>query len=207
MIEIEAALQQQLQQWNEKIRTTPMDANAYIRRGMVQFMLAQIAESIRDFDRAEQLNVSLRPRLWQRGLSYYYSDRFAEGADQFETDLTVNGQDIEETVWRFLCIARQNGLAEAHRTLLPVKGDRRPYMQAVYQFYARTISPDQLLATGAQNGNQGKFYTHLYLGLYSEVANDSHAAQEHIVTAVDSYPLEDYMWYLARVHKQLRGWS
>ncbi|MEY3222100.1 MAG: hypothetical protein RLZZ203_956, partial [Cyanobacteriota bacterium] len=32
-------------------------------------------------------------------------------------------------------------------------------------------------------------------------------AQEYIVKAADEYKIDDYMWYLAVVHKQLRQWS
>ncbi|MDD1417526.1 hypothetical protein MEN41_23965, partial [Dolichospermum sp. ST_con] len=83
--------------------------------------LVKITDSIQDFDHAEKLDFQITPYLWQRGLSYYYAERFAEGAKQFEIDLTVNAQDVEETVWRYLCIAKLSGVAEARNCLLPVK--------------------------------------------------------------------------------------
>ena len=67
---------------------------------MVKFKLGQIAEFFAEFDTAKKLDSRIIPYLWQRGLSYYYAARFAEGGKQFETDLTVNGKDVEETVWR-----------------------------------------------------------------------------------------------------------
>lgn len=102
------SLENQLQRCHETIRNQPKNPNAYIRRGMVNFQLAKIDESIQDFDMAEQLDNRIKPYLWQRGLSYYYAERFAEGAEQFEIDLTVNAQDVEETVWRYLCIAARS---------------------------------------------------------------------------------------------------
>jgi hypothetical protein len=51
------------------------------------------------------------------------------------------------------------------------------------------------------------FYSHLYLGLYHEAENNLQLAQEYIVKAADEYKIDDYMWYLAVVHKQLRQWS
>ncbi len=115
------SLENQLQRWNETIRNQPKNPNVYTRRGMVNFQLAKLDESIQDFDIAEQLDARIKPYLWQRGLSYYYAERFAESAQQFEIDLTVNAQDVEETVWRYLCVARSLGVEEARNSLLTVK--------------------------------------------------------------------------------------
>jgi len=83
-------LENQLLRWNEAISSRPEDPRAYIQRGTVNFLLAIIAPSIQDFDRPEELNSSITPYLWQRSLSYYYAERYAEGAKQFEVDLKVN---------------------------------------------------------------------------------------------------------------------
>jgi len=45
------------------------------------------------------------------------------GAKQFKIDLTVKGKDLEETVWRYLCIAKESGAALAKNSLLAVKND------------------------------------------------------------------------------------
>jgi tetratricopeptide (TPR) repeat protein len=200
-------LENQLQRWNDIIRNSPKNPNAYIRRGMVNFQLAKIDESIQDFDKAEQLDSRLKPYLWQRGLSYYYAERFAEGAQQFEIDLTVNAQDVEETVWRYLCIARLSGVKEARNSLLTVKNDPRRIMRSVYDFYAGNCTTDDVLNVGKSEGVKGNFYSHLYLGLYYEAENNLELAQEYIVKAADDYKIEDYMWYLAQVHKNLRKWA
>jgi hypothetical protein len=63
------SLENQLQRWNETICNQPKNPHAYIRRGMVNFQLAKIDESIQDFDTAEQLDARIKPYLWQRGLS------------------------------------------------------------------------------------------------------------------------------------------
>jgi hypothetical protein len=43
------------------------------------------------------------------------------GAKQFKINLTVNDKDLEETVWRYLCIAKESGAAIAKNSLLAVK--------------------------------------------------------------------------------------
>lgn len=138
--------------WHDFIRSNSSDPQSYIQRGMVYFKLARIEEAIADFDRAEELNAQLTPYLWQRGLAYYYCDRFAEGEKQFEIDLTVNSRDVEETVWRYLCIARDRGLQEAKDSLLPVKNDPRRIMREIYQLYAERCQPEDVLKLGEREG-------------------------------------------------------
>ncbi|BAT52155.1 expressed protein [Nostoc sp. NIES-3756] len=200
------SLENKLKQWDEVICKQTKNPNAYIRRGMVKFQLAKIDESIDDFDTAEKLDSRLKPYLWQRGLSYYYADRFAEGAKQFEIDLTVNSQDVEETVWRYLCMARVVGVTEARQQLLTVKNDPRRVMRSVYDLFAGNCTADDVLNVGQAEGVKGLFYSHLYLGLYYEAENNGDLAQVYIVKAADKYKIDDYMWYLAQVHKKLRGW-
>jgi tetratricopeptide (TPR) repeat protein len=201
------SLENQLQECNNTINLQPSNANAYVRRGMVYFKLGKIAASIQDFDHAEKLDFQITPYLWQRGLSYYYAERFAEGAKQFEIDLTVNAQDVEETVWRYLCIARLSGVTEARNSLLPVKNDPRKIMKSIYDLFAGSCTIDDVLNVGKLAGLKGKFYSHLYLGLYYEAENKLELAQKYIVKAADEYKIDDYMWYLAVVHKQLRKWE
>ncbi|MBE9208407.1 hypothetical protein IQ244_18095 [Nostoc sp. LEGE 06077] len=201
------SLENQLQQWDDIIRSQPNNPKAYIRRGMVKFQLAKIDESIQDFDTAENIEPRLKPYLWQRGLSYYYAERFAEGAQQFEIDLTVNANDVEETVWRYLCLARLQGVEVARNSLLKVKNDPRRVLRFIYDLFAGNCTPEEVLTVGESEGIKGKFYSHLYLGLYYESANNLNLAQEYIVKAADKYQINDYMWYLAQVHKKLRVWS
>jgi len=200
-------LEQELQYWDGIVQANSRNPNAFVRRGMTQFKLGNIPASIQDFNQAEQLDARLTPYLWQRGLSYYYAQRFEEGASQFEIDLTVNGQDVEETVWRFLCIAQSQGVEAAIATLLPVRQDPRPFMRRVYDLYAGHCTIETLLAEAATEDERGKFYRHLYVGLYAEAHQDQVQAQEHLAIAAEQSPLDDYMWHLAIVHRQLRGWN
>lgn len=202
---------QELHRWDQLLQSDPHNVKAYIQRGMTQFKLGNIAASIQDFDQAESLDSTLTPYLWQRGLSYYYANRFAEGVQQFEIDLTVNPQDVEEIVWRYLCMAQLQGAEASRQALLPVRNDPRRIMQSVYELFAGMTLPAQVLAFGAQEGNHGRFYSLLYVGLYYEAAQDSQQAQAYINQAVQvaqtQYRKEDYMAYLAIVHQKQRGWG
>ena len=206
-MDLNNALQKELDRYNNLILNNPQSPGAYVHRGMVKFKLANIDESIADFDTAEQLEPSITPYLWQRGLSYYYANRFTEGASQFEVDLTVNSRDVEETVWRYLCIARLRGTSEACKSLLTVKNDPRLVMRRVYDLYGGNCSIEDVLSMGNPFDKRSNFYSHLYVGLYFEVSNQPEQAQFYITKAADSYQIDDYMWHLALVHKILRGWD
>ena len=77
----------------------PYLAQKLVFRGMDAFRNGQVDLSIQLFDQAEAIKPSLTPYLWQRGLSYYYADRFAEASQQFRMDVQVNPLDVEEIVW------------------------------------------------------------------------------------------------------------
>src|SRR5919108_5438019 len=121
-----ATVAHEVQRLTRLLETEAHNPQLYVRRGMAYFKLGKILAAIADFDRAEHLNPALTPYLWQRGIAYYYVERFADGAKQFEIDLTVNGHDVEETVWRYLCQAQMQGAPAARADLLSVKHDPRP---------------------------------------------------------------------------------
>jgi tetratricopeptide (TPR) repeat protein len=192
--------------------TTALEADVhnpqlYIKRGMASFQLGHIAASIDDFDRAEQLNSDLTPYLWQRGLAYYYAERFDDGARQFETDLSVNAHDVEETVWCYLCQAQVQGADAARQALLPVDDDSRPLMSWVYQLFAGTCEPERLIVQYRNSGRRERCYSALYVGLYHEAEGDQERARRYISLAADMQVTEDYMGWLAIVHQRLRGWA
>jgi hypothetical protein len=174
---------------------------------MVSFQLGEIAASIDDFDRAEHLNPALTPYLWQRGIAYYYAERFEDGARQFEADLAVNGHDVEETVWRYLCQAQLQGVRTARDSLLPVRDDARPVMSRVYQLFAGACDAERIVAQYRNSGQRERFYSSLYVGLYCEAERDRDLARHYICLAADMQVIEDYMGWVAIVHRRLRGWG
>lgn len=200
-----SALEADVERLTSQLRTAAPPANGYVQRGMMQFKLGRIAGSIADFDRAEQINPALTPYLWQRGLSYYYAARYDEGARQFEVDLEVNGQDVEETVWRYLCQAQLQGAETARGGLLPVRNDPRPVMATVYQLFAGACDTEALLAVARDR--RERFYSQLYAGLYFEAEGNAERARRHITQAAEMRVLDDYMGWLAIVHQRQRGWD
>jgi lipoprotein NlpI len=197
----------EVQRLTTALAENPRNAQLYIQRGMACFQLGDITASIDDFDRAEQLTPTLTPYLWQRGIAYYYAERFEDGAQQFEMDLAVNGHDVEETVWRYLCQAQLHGAQAACQALLPVKNDSRPVMSRVYELFAGACSAEQVIIQYRDAGRRDHFYSHLYVGLYFEATQDLEQARHHITQAAEMQILEDYMGWVAIVHRHLRGWT
>lgn len=180
------------------------------KQGSDHFRAGRFAESAADFDREIKLDPRRGPWHWKRGISLYYAGRYADGAKQFEGYQTVDGNDVENAVWRFLCQARDPavGVEKARRGMLEIKDDRRVPMSQIYALYHGDLKPDDVLAA-AKAGNpaepvlaQRLFYAHLYLGLYFEVMGDLPAARSEMQEAV-RLKIDHYMGDVAVVHAKL----
>jgi len=176
----------------------------YNRRGEDHFRAGRIAESIADFDRAIKLEPRLAPQHWQRGISLYYANRFADGQAQFELHQTVNPSDVENAVWHFLCVARASGVAKARASLIPIPQDTRVPMMQIHDLFSGKGTVEDVLKPA--RGRDALFYAHLYLGLYYEVTGDAAQAKKHMRLATHDYSVDHYMGDVARVHEKLRGW-
>ncbi|WP_430794758.1 hypothetical protein [Trichormus azollae] len=99
------------------------------------------------------------------------------------------------------------GVTEARNSLLPVRNDHRKIMRFVYDLFYVICTYNDVLNIGKSEGLKANFYSHLYFGLYYESECNLELAQEYIVKATDNYKVDDYMWYLAVVHKQVRKWN
>jgi len=198
-----------LKDFTAAIELQPQRADLYNARGMEAFKLAKITESITDFDAAIARNPSLEPGHWQRGISYYYAERFADGRKQFEGYQDVDDSDVENAVWRYLCMARSDSPAAAQKAILKIGPDRRVPMREIYELFAGNSTPEAVLKAveadmpAKEELNQRQFYAHLYLGLYYEAQREPVRSQEHLRQAVD-HRIGHYMWDVARVHHQLR---
>jgi lipoprotein NlpI len=204
------------QQWDKAVadldrvvELRPKLAEAYYRRGRLHYLAAKPKLSVADFDRYVALKPEREKSLWERGISHYYTGQFKEGARQFELYQTYLGNDVENGVWRYLCMARSDGVKKAQASMLDIKGDRRVPMTEIYRLYRGELKPADVL-TAATAGQASKsqqshrlFYAHLYLGLYHEVHNRPKQALKHLRLAADKYRITHYMGDVARVHLEL----
>ena len=194
--------------FDRAIELDPQMADAYGHRGSEQFTLGRFADSIADFDREIALEPRRKAGHWKRGIAYYYAGRYDEGRKQFEGYQTVDNNDVENAVWRFLCTARNDSVASARADLLIIKKDRRVPMMEIYAMFAGQATPDDVLtAAGASNPAPDElkhrlFYAHLYLGLYHDATGDTARTKKHLRAAVER-KIGHYMWDVAKVHADL----
>ena len=184
---------------------------AYYARGRVNFQLGKIKESVQDFDAYVKRRPQVESRQWERGIALYYAGEFERGAKQFELYQTFHDNDVENSVWRFLCMARTQGAKKARQVMLPIKNDRRVPMMQVFEMYRGTVEPAEVLKAVHADKPTGNvlagrlFYAHLYLGLYHEAIGNKKEAEKYIrLAAQDSLKanprINTYMWDVARIH-------
>lgn len=188
----------------------PRSASDYVSRGMQRFRINEIAGSIRDFQRAEELDPRTGPHLWQRGISLYYAGQFKQGREQFESHQAVNPHDVENAAWHFICVARIDGVKAARASLIKIDTtrDTRVPMSEVYELYAGRGSEDSVRkAANEANTEVARMYAHLYLGLYYEVVGKADQARDHMRKAAAAKIKKHYMHDVAKVHLLQRKWD
>jgi lipoprotein NlpI len=190
------------------IQKEPQLADAYYLRGRENFKLGNVKKSVADFDRYVQLEPKAESRQWERGISYYYAGEYEKGAKQFELYQTYHNQDVENSVWRYLCVAAKDGIAAAQKNMLPIESDRRVPMMEIYDLYRGKQTPEDVMKAvevgnpGADEKNKRLFYANLYLGLWYQAADKRDLAKKHMIEA-EQHKIGHYMWDVAHVHAEL----
>lgn len=185
--------------------------NALFQQGVDAFFAAKPKESVAAFDKLIALAPNSKPQLWQRGLSLYYAGDFKGGREQFEVHQTVNGNDVENAAWHFLCIAKGESVAAARKVFIPIEGDSRVPMKQVHELFAGKGSEEAVLKAAEEGDGENlrnhRCYAHLYLGLYFEASGDDVKAKEHMLKAAKDFSMDHYMGRVAQVHVKIRDWD
>jgi lipoprotein NlpI len=200
-----------------ELATKLLDANGapptlWYWRARAQFCLGNILESVRDFDRYHELEPERRSRQWERGIALYYAGRYEDGAKQFELYQTYHDNDVENSVWRFLCLVPTVGREKARETMLPIRRDPRVPMMPIYDLYRGAGTLEQVWEA-VESGDPSpealagrRFYAQLYVGLYHEARGETELARKHLLQAADDHTetegINRYMWEVARVHAE-----
>lgn len=179
--------------------------------GTALFFEGKIKEALIAWDAYLKDHPGAGPYHWQRGIALYYAERWADGKAQFESHVTVNPQDVENSVWHFLCVARQKSIEEARKALLPVTKDLRVPMAEVLKLFAGTGSSDDVLRAANQVADadakrDALCFAHLYLGLYAEAEGKHDSAKIHLLRSAVDFSMPHYMGRVAKLHCQIRGW-
>lgn len=208
--EIRGELDKVLAIYNELLTATPDHLQLLMARGALNFRAGRFKDSVADYDAVARLKPQAEAQLWQRGISHYYAGMFSEGAKQFDIHRTVNPNDVENSIWHFLCNARIVGVDKARAAYLKVQTpDKRIPMMEIDRLYTGDASVEDVL-TAAKAGNPSPrelttrmFHVHLYVGLYLDTVGQTEAALEHLEKAVKSFTRGPYMWQVARIHHDI----
>jgi len=177
---------------DDLVERSPNVASWWYLRGKQRFLNGEFAASIDDFDHYLGLEPERARSLWERGISCYFAQQYGAGAKQFVDYQKFHDQDVENSAWRFLCVAKEKGLPEAKETVLPVERDPRPGMIEILELYRGELTIDQVIEQVEASRLSGataagyQFYTFLYVGLYAEVTDRPDLAHKYLKMAADA---------------------
>lgn len=166
------------------------------------------------FDTAALLYPSCSPKLWQRGLCCYFMGKFEEGMKQFEMDMDLNGGDIEEVIWNFICKCGKYGFQKAFETgFLPLRSTNESPspMNEVLSLFKGEISSESVLSSAANNDGSIKYsynntnalaYAYYYVGIYHRLQGDHSLSGTHLKRACQ-FNTTDYMGGVMQLHYRL----
>lgn len=197
---------------DQMIKLKPDLPNLYYYRATENYFAENFRASVDDFDKLIELQPGRSDSLWERGISCYYAGDYADGAKQFLDYQNYHDQDVENSVWRYLCLAKAEGLVKARDTLIAIERDPRPGLQEVLEMYRGNVTPEKLLGQMEQTQLTGeaaagyRFYTLLYVGLYYVAEGKDDLAAKYLKLAADPKLLEagpsrisTYMWDTAGI--------
>ncbi|MEM7475175.1 MAG: hypothetical protein AAF483_09305, partial [Planctomycetota bacterium] len=162
-------------------------------------------KSVPLFDKVVKLVPASAARNWQRGIALASVGDFKSGAAQFKIHHDVNPDDVENSAWYFLCVAKSQSLEAAKKTVIPSRGDGRQPMMSVLQMLKGEIEPDEVMKAAVKNTSGGasrkraQFYADLYIGLYYDSLNKAKLAEKYLKQSL-SYGDKGYMVDVARVY-------
>jgi len=178
-------------------------ARKYIGDGMKSFLYGDVQRSLLEFDQALESDPTIEPYLWQRGLSLWLVGKYEDASIQFERDVKVNSNDVEEALWKFLSDAKMEDVAEARGNILKVGGDARPIMTLCLKLYKdEKETPETIFSESDLYGdNANSFYANLYSGLWYDAIGRHDKALEFLAQSLETrYAAEsgDYMVAVCR---------
>ncbi|MDB4143605.1 hypothetical protein N9733_09100 [Akkermansiaceae bacterium] len=189
-----------------------MTVRELFSRGVERFFEGKTKEAVSDWDQEIKLAPARGPHHWQRGLALYYLGDYAKGVAQFESHQKVNGHDVENAAWHFICAVRQKGSSVeiARKKFIPIKGDRRVPMAEIHALYGGKGTAEAVLEAAKKNAEGMELrnqlcYAHLYLGLYYEALEKLEKSKGHMKKAAVDFKMDHYMGKVAQLHFKLRG--
>jgi tetratricopeptide (TPR) repeat protein len=189
------------------IAKEPSNVSLLQIRGETLFRMGKVNESVPDFDKVVELRPESKAANWQRGIALYYVGRFKDGAEQFEEHHRVNPDDVENTFWYFLCLAKADSMDAARKKIIPSRGDSRAPLMDVYRLVRAEATPQDVekaiegFDAGTAQRKQAEFYGYLYLGLWFDLQGDTAKAIDYLEKSLAAND-RGYMADVGKVHLQ-----
>ncbi len=175
----------------------------------IVFLAGKPLESLPMFDRANVLDPENAPHNWQRGIALGIAGKWAEGAAQFKQHQDVNPDDVENSAWYYLCVAKSENLEAAKKSVIPSRGDGRQPMMSILQMLKGEKQPAEVSQAAVANTTEGArrnsalFYADLYIGMFYDAAGNSEEAKKYFVSSLKRGS-SGYMVDTARVYLEHR---
>lgn len=193
----------------EAAKMSPDSAGVLQNAAEIMYLAGYSKDSLPLFDRVVELVPRRAPQNWQRGIALCSCGDFERGAEQFKTHHDVNPDDVENSAWYFLCVAKTKGIEAARETVIPSRGDSRQPMMSVLKMLKGELEPEQVITATEALKLQGtalktaKFYADLYVGLYHDSLGQEKLAVEALRRS-QSHGISGYMVSTARVYLEDR---
>jgi len=172
-------------------------------RAEVYFRLGRFEDSLKDYHKAVEHGWPHDDdSCWERGLAQYYVGEFKNGAEQFARYHRVGALDIENGIWRFLCIAEEHGIEKARETMFEYTRKLRNPFPALLEVFMGRGEPEAVFeeakrgVTSDVERTTNQFYAHYYLGKYYEIVDQDKKALEQVQLAL-KYPIQHFMYACA----------
>ncbi|MFO0939131.1 MAG: hypothetical protein U0930_00035 [Pirellulales bacterium] len=201
----EADYKTTLAKCKEVAELLPEDARVQQRAAELLYLAGHAKESVSLFDKANQLDEKRAPHNWQRGIALATVGDFKRGAEQFKIHHEVNPDDVENSAWYYLCVAKSENVEAAKKTLIGSRGDKREPMMDILQMLRGEGSPEKVIAAAEkvgpapENKKMAQFYGDLYIGLYYDSIGRTENAEKFLKRSL-SYEINGYMADTARVY-------
>lgn len=142
--------------------------------------------AVQCYDKFAKARPDQQPYLWQRGIALYMAGDYQRGADQFALHKSVNPNDVENSAWHFLCVAKLKSPQAAKQVLIVSRGDGRVPMAMVMKLLAGEATTEDVLQSAnaldgnSQAGKRARMFAHLYIGLYHDASGNLALARKHM---------------------------
>ncbi len=172
--------------------------------GDLYLRVGKVNSAVKQFERYVRLVPADKPELWQFGIALALVNRYDDARKLFELHRAANPNDVENSAWHFLCVAKMANQKAAEKTVLPAPGDTRVPMNEIRRLLIdgdeqRVLDAVSKLTEGSAEHAAASFYANLYLGLYADATGNSAKAKRFLSDAAKSTQV-NYMADVARVY-------